>query len=84
YTHANVVPLRPGVVGRTVPVAALVMNVPAGDHSTGLMEHGEVNTFLGWCDEVRAAYHRAEYMVDRKKMLHWWADYLEAAKTSNQ
>ena len=46
YTHANVVPLRGGVAGRSVPVAALVMNVPAGDHSTGLMEHSEVNTFL--------------------------------------
>lgn len=46
YSHANVVPLRGGVAGRTVPVAALVMNVPAGDHSTGLMEHSEVNTFL--------------------------------------
>lgn len=46
YSHANAVPLRSGVgVGR-VPVAALVMNMPAGDHTTGLMEHSDVETFL--------------------------------------
>lgn len=46
YQHANMVPLRAGIKGRTIPVAALVMNLPAGDHSTGLMEHGDVVTFL--------------------------------------
>jgi thimet oligopeptidase len=40
------VPLRTGLGGRSVPVAALVMNLPAGDHTTGLMEHGDVETFL--------------------------------------
>ena len=38
YTHANMIPLRPGADGEP-PVAALVMNLPKGDHSTGLMEH---------------------------------------------
>ena len=42
YEHANAVPLRAGV-GSSIPVAALVMNLPAGK---GLMEHGDVNTFL--------------------------------------
>jgi thimet oligopeptidase len=42
YEHANAVPLRWGVRG-SVPVAALVMNLPAGE---GLMEHGDVETFL--------------------------------------
>ena len=42
YEHANAVPLRTGVVGQ-VPVSALVMNLPAGK---GLMEHGDVETFL--------------------------------------
>lgn len=42
YEHANAVPLRAGVRG-SVPVAALVMNLPAGK---GLMEHGDVETFL--------------------------------------
>lgn len=45
YEHANAVPLRVGVRGQ-IPVAALVMNLPKGDHSTGLMEHGDVETFL--------------------------------------
>jgi thimet oligopeptidase len=45
YGHANMIPLRPGIGGEP-PVAALVMNLPAGDHSTGLMEHGQVETFL--------------------------------------
>lgn len=45
YTHANMIPLRPGVPGEP-PVGALVMNLPDGDHSTGLMEHSQVTTFL--------------------------------------
>jgi thimet oligopeptidase len=46
YNHANMVPLRAGIRGRSIPVAALVMNLPKGDHATGLMEHGDVVTFL--------------------------------------
>jgi thimet oligopeptidase len=42
YEHANAVPLRTGVKGQ-IPVAALVMNLPAGNN---LMEHGDVETFL--------------------------------------
>ena len=42
YEHANAVPLRAGV-GAGIPVAALVMNLPAGK---GLMEHSDVVTFL--------------------------------------
>lgn len=42
YEHANAVPVRWGVRG-SIPVAALVMNLPAGK---GLMEHGDVVTFL--------------------------------------
>lgn len=45
YEHANAVPLRIGV-GDRIPMAALVMNLPAGGHATGLMEHGDVDTFL--------------------------------------
>jgi thimet oligopeptidase len=40
YEHANAVPIRAGVRGQ-VPVAALVMNLPAG-----LIEHSDVVTFL--------------------------------------
>lgn len=46
YNHGNAVPLRNGIAGRSVPVAALVMNLPAGDHTTGLMEYNDVDTFL--------------------------------------
>ncbi len=46
YNHANMINLRQGVAGRAVPVGALVMNFPAGSHATGLMEHGDVETFL--------------------------------------
>ena len=42
YEHANAIMVRPGV-GSTIPVGALVMNLPAGK---GLMEHGDVETFL--------------------------------------
>jgi thimet oligopeptidase len=46
YTHANVIPIRYGLTDRAVPVGILVCNFPAGDHSTGLMEHRDVETFL--------------------------------------
>jgi len=46
YQHANSIGLRSGVAGRMVPLGALVMNLPAGDHTTGLMEHSDVETFL--------------------------------------
>jgi thimet oligopeptidase len=42
YEHANSIGLRTGVTG-AIPVGALVMNVSAGN---GLMEHGDVVTFL--------------------------------------
>jgi integrase len=31
-------------------------------------------------DEVRAAYNYAEYLPERKKMMQWWADYLDQLK----
>ena len=51
YNHANMINLRQGVAGpngktRAIPVGVLVMNLPAGGHATGLMEHGDVETFL--------------------------------------
>ncbi|WP_052769000.1 M3 family metallopeptidase [Aurantiacibacter marinus] len=41
YTHNNVVPLYVGTPVDGIPVAALVQNMP-----DGLMEHGQVETFL--------------------------------------
>lgn len=31
-------------------------------------------------NEVRAAYHRSEYLEDRARLLQWWADYLHGRK----
>ena len=28
-------------------------------------------------DQVRKAYHRAEYLEERRKMMAWWSDYLD-------
>ncbi len=30
-------------------------------------------------DKVRAAYNHAQYLPERKKMMQWWADYLDKA-----
>lgn len=35
------------------------------------LAHGERN-------EVRAAYNHAQYLPERRKMMQWWADYLDA------
>lgn len=29
---------------------------------------------------VRAAYHRAEYLAERRNLMQWWADYLDARR----
>ena len=39
------------------------------------LAHREKNT-------VRAAYHRSEYMSERIKMMHWWADHLQTLERS--
>lgn len=31
-------------------------------------------------NKVRAAYNHAQYLPERKKMMQWWADYLDAVK----
>ncbi|HEX8669945.1 MAG TPA: M3 family metallopeptidase [Allosphingosinicella sp.] len=41
YSHAAMFPIRMGIKDRSLPVAALICNFP-----TGLMEHGDVVTFL--------------------------------------
>ncbi|MNE42168.1 integrase [compost metagenome] len=41
------------------------------------MSHQERNS-------VRAAYiHKAEYIEERRLMVQWWADYLEANKETH-
>lgn len=33
-------------------------------------------------DAVRAAYNRAEYLAQRRDMMQWWSDWLDAARIS--
>lgn len=35
-------------------------------------------------NKVRAAYHRAEYLPERRKLMQQWADYLDAKKAGAQ
>ena len=37
---------------------------------------------LAHCErnEVRGAYNRAEYLLERRKLMQWWADYLDGVK----
>jgi hypothetical protein len=30
-------------------------------------------------NRVRAAYNHAQYLPERRKMMQWWADYLDEA-----
>ena len=46
FKHAAAFPIRVGPTSDGVPVYALLCNFPAGDHTTGLMEHQQVETFL--------------------------------------
>ena len=46
YKHGNHIGLRRGVSGEGLPVSVLTMNLPKGGYDTGLMQHGDVETFL--------------------------------------
>lgn len=41
------------------------------------LAHGERN-------KVRAAYNHAQYLPERKKMMQWWADYLDGVATNSR
>jgi len=53
--------------------------------STILNEHGfrpdviERQLAHGERDSIRAAYNHAQYLPERRKMMQWWADYLDKA-----
>jgi len=34
-------------------------------------------------NEIRRAYNRAEYLVQRREMMEWWSNHIELAKYSN-
>ena len=35
-------------------------------------------------NEIRAAYHRAEYLAERAKMMQWWADFLDTKQRGGE
>jgi integrase len=55
--------------------------------STILNEHGynpdaiEKQLAHAERNKIRAAYHRSEYMDERRKIMQTWADYLDALRT---
>lgn len=48
-----------------------------GDHIERQLAHVEAN-------KVRGAYNHAEYLSDRRKMMQWWADHLDALAKSKK
>ena len=35
-------------------------------------------------NSVKAAYNHAQHLPERKKMMQWWADYLDSLKSSKK
>lgn len=59
-------------------IASTVLNESGLWHRDAIerqLAHGET-------DEVRAAYHRADYLEERRRMLQWWSDHLESLAAS--
>ena len=61
-------------------VASSVLN------ESGLWSHDAIERQLAHreTDRVREAYHRAEYLDERRRMMTWWSDYLEARRAATQ
>lgn len=74
YNHAAEFPIRTGVAGRQVPMAALVTNFPA----TGPMAHADVVTFLHefghLLHQLYSGHNR--YAIQTMGYLQW--DFIEA------
>ncbi len=74
FNHAAAFPIRVGVAGQQVPIAALVCNFPAN----GPMEHGDVVTFLhefGHLVHMLYSGH-TQYAAQWMGSLQW--DFIEA------
>jgi len=68
---------RMGYRGRTTghgfrATASTILNEQgySSDHIERQLAHAERN-------KIRAAYNHAEYLPERRKMMQWWADYLD-------
>jgi len=55
-------------------------------HESGLFESLIIEVALAHVDKntVRDAYNRAEYQVARRKMMQWYADFLDSVKDSGK
>lgn len=74
---------RMGYKGTATPhgfraLASTVMNEEGFDSDVieRQLAHAERN-------KVRAAYHRSEYLDERRRMMQWWADFLESQQGDN-
>jgi thimet oligopeptidase len=75
YQHAAQFPLRSGISGVQTPLSALVCNFPSGD---GLMEHGDVETFLHEFGHlIHAMFSGGHHWADVSGISTEW-DFVEA------
>ena len=53
-------------------------------NESGLWGRDAMESELAHCetDQVREAYHRAEYLEEQRKMMVWWSDYLEDSRST--
>jgi thimet oligopeptidase len=74
YSHAAEFPLRTGMAGRQIPVAALVCNLPA----TGPLAHADVVTFLHEFGHLVHSLYSGHnrYAIQTMNYLQW--DFIEA------
>jgi integrase len=61
-------------------VASTILN------ESGLWSADAIERQLAHCERnaVRGAYNRAEYLPERKRMMQWWGDYVDAAANQSE
>lgn len=61
-------------------VASTILN------ESGLFRPDVIEHQLAHCErnEVRGAYNRAEYLPERRKMMQWWADFLQSIRSGGK
>jgi integrase len=61
-------------------VASSILN------ESGLWSADAIERQLAHCERnaVRGAYNRAEYLPERKRMMQWWADYLDSITSGSE
>ncbi|RVQ69125.1 peptidase M3 [Croceicoccus ponticola] len=77
YKHGNAIPLRAAIVGESIPMAALVMNLPQGGYDTGLMTHDSVKTFFHEFGHLlHMLFGKTNYAGTNMMSVEW--DFVEA------